>query len=358
MPIAVRLGILTTATVLQIIVPLALVVLLATTLAGEREQGTLRLVCAQGVAPRTLVAGKLLGAAGLLAVVLTPGLAIALVALRAVSPSSDSAAVWWRLAAETAVYGAFLWTFAMLLVLVATVSRTTRQAVLLGTTVWAVVVFIGPRLIADLAAHRYPVPTPAEFASRTTSDRAERPSYVEVRVPDVTRRLMAQYGAARMEDLPIDPTVVALLEEEVWDTARAARRVDWILDVHRARERLSSVLSAAVPALGIQELSRAFAGTDAAHARHFQDYAEGYRQQAVRILTEDVLYRPYVDVLKTGRRNMVGADLWPRIPPFAYQAPRISWVLRGQWLPLTALGLWMVVLTAVAAWCVARIEVD
>jgi ABC-2 type transport system permease protein len=310
------------------------------------------------VAPRTLVAGKLLGAAGLLTVVLTPGLAIALVALGTLSPPGDFAAVWWRLAAETALYAAFLWTFAMLLVLVGSVSRSTRQAVLLGTTVWASVAFIGPRLIADVAAYRYPAPTPAEFASRTTLDRAERPSYWNVRVPDATKRLLAQYGAARVEDLPIDPTVVAMLEEEAWDSERASRRIDWILDVHRARERLSSALSALVPTLSIQELSRAFAGTDAAHARHFEDYAEGYRQQAVRILTEDVLYRPYVDVVKTGQPNLVGADLWRRVPPFAYEAPPISWVLRDRWPSLAALGLWTIVLTAAAAWRVRRIQVD
>lgn len=358
LPVASRLGILSPATVLQVAGPLLLLALLAGIVAREREEGLLRLVTAQGVSIRALLAGKLLAAAVPVAAAVVPGAIATGVTAIWLAPTGAGSAPWVRLTAEAIVYGLFCWTFGAVVVLLSLGSSTVRRVLVAATAIWIAAVFLGPRAVVDLAARRYPVPTPEELAGRAGEDAAARPSYWDERVPEVTRRLLAEHGVTRAEDLPVDPTVVALLEEEAWDTERATARIESVLEAHRARDRFAARAAALIPMLGVQHLSRALAGTDADAARHFTAYAERYRRQAMRIINEAALHERYVDVLQTGQPPRADQDLWRRVPPFEYQPPTLSSIVRRQWMPLAAQVVWAFVLTGIVVWRAGRVAVE
>ena len=103
-----RIGALTAAQVLQLLVPLLIILLTFGALAGEREQGTLRQLLATGVGRSSLALGKALGVAGALALLLVPAAIVGAAALVVGSPGPAASA----LARGTVLAGVYLAYFA------------------------------------------------------------------------------------------------------------------------------------------------------------------------------------------------------------------------------------------------------
>jgi hypothetical protein len=40
---------------------------------------------------------------------------------------------------------------------------------------------------------------------------------------------------------------------------------------------------------------------------------------------------------------VAGPDLWAKVPPFEYEAPRVFWVLANTWWSVTILAVWLLV---------------
>ncbi len=88
-----RVGEMTAATTLQVLVPLFIVLMTFSSLAGEREQGTLRQLLSLGVRPRHLALGKAVGIAVALALVLLPAGVLGVAALALSSQVGSSSIV-------------------------------------------------------------------------------------------------------------------------------------------------------------------------------------------------------------------------------------------------------------------------
>jgi ABC-2 type transport system permease protein len=88
-----RLGLLTPATAVLVLLPLLVVSLTFASFAGEREQGTLRPLLALGVSRRALLAGKAVGALLPLLVIMLPAALVAAVLLSVFAPADPEAPI-------------------------------------------------------------------------------------------------------------------------------------------------------------------------------------------------------------------------------------------------------------------------
>jgi len=302
------------------VLPLLVFLLVAASIAGERERGTLKMLLAQGATLPRIVLGKTL-AFGVLLAGLTFGAALV--------ASVVNAAEIVRVAGLAASYLLFALAALFLAMVVSMGARDSRRAVVVLFAFWAVGMVLGPRVAASVAQAVAPMPLRSE--AQADLERDLDPAGHEQRTAALRARVLAENGVARVEDLPMDFRGIALQADEergygIFDRHRAALR---------AREaRQETVLRGAsvlLPWLALDQASTAFAGTDLRHAEHFADAAEAHRRTLVGAMNRYVT---------TARGKDADASLWETIPAFAYEAPGARFAFGYAWTSLLVLLGW------------------
>lgn len=328
------------------VLPLAVIGLGFAALAREREGGQWRQLAASGVPALTLLAGK---ARVLLSVGLALAAAVAVPALLAAQrlPAPPDAGARWALTLLTvALYAAAVVAVTLT---ISAAARTTRGALLGLIAFWMLTVVLMPRLAATVTDAVAPTPSVRAFWDAVHADMDEGEGGREARAKRVEAATLARYGVARLEDLPVNFSGIALQASEEYGNRVFDRHfgaLERAYDRQQAALRWVGLLS---PAIAFRNATAAFAGTDAAHHWHFAGAAEAHRRVTIEQLNADM-------IRNAGRRDFdYQADprLWATIPEFAYAAPRWT-IARGAWLDLAILGAWVAAGAVTARMAVRR----
>ncbi|MCY2959311.1 MAG: DUF3526 domain-containing protein [Planctomycetota bacterium] len=339
-----RFGELSAAVALQMLVPLLIVLLAFGALAGERESGTLRQILSLGVRPRQLVLGKALGLGATVAVLLLPAAGVmAFLLARAAGP--EATGLWARAGGLALSYSAYLAIFVALSVAVSASTRTSRTALTILLSIWALNCIVAPRLASDVIHQSLPTPKLAEFEAemqKGVMEGLDGHDPRNKRLADFQRDTLAKHGKTRVEDLPFNFQGLVMLESE--------RIAGEVFDFHfgklwdriQAQDRAVALAGVGAPMLALRSASMAFAGTDFAHHRHFAVSAEQHRREFVRVLNEDLMN----NARPGDHRYAAGRALWEQLPVFrleplpvhdAWGAARAGVLVLAGWL-LAALG--------------------
>ncbi|MEL6613116.1 MAG: ABC transporter permease subunit [Bacteroidota bacterium] len=351
---AARLGELTAAAVLQWLVPLLIVLLTFGAFAGERERGTLRPLLSLGVSRRALAAGKALGAAAPLALVLVPAAILGALAMAVAAPPEAAAWSAPRVGLLALVYLAYFAVFVGVSLLVSALARSPRAALLVLLGFWFANGFIAPRLAADIAERVHPGLTAEAFAEGKAE--VDGLSWAD-RTVRVTERLLAEEGVSTLDSISVNMPAVRLYEGEQEETELYRALFERLADGFEGQGRVAQLGGVLAPLLAVAPLSTALTGTDYRHHRHFAEAAEAYRYDYVQTLNQNL-----IDYAAPGgawdRSYVVGDEVWAAIPPFAYEPPTAGWALGGHGLALAFLGLWLVGLAIAVPVAVARMPLD
>ncbi|MEM9664447.1 MAG: DUF3526 domain-containing protein [Bacteroidota bacterium] len=343
-----RLGSLTAASTLQVLVPLLLILLAFGTFAGERERGTLRQLLSLGVHPRTLAAGKALGVTGPLLLLMVPAATLGVWALLLGDGAGPLTAA--RFALLVGVYGLY---FALILGLTLVVSARARsaQGALVGLLAfWLLTTFVVPRLVTDAADAVHPTPDPITFQADIRADLNGLIPWAE-RTKAVQERLMAEEGVSSVGDLTASVAGHTLLEAERDETEVFRSHYADLSAQHDGQRRVTQAGSVLTPYLAVKQLSMGLAGSDYTHHRHFAEAAEVYRYDFVQALNQDM-----IDA-QSQFGHTVGREMWEQIPAFTYAAPGAGWAVAQYGLSLGVLGAWVLALGLALPFTLRRMEV-
>ncbi|MCY4027503.1 MAG: DUF3526 domain-containing protein [Acidobacteria bacterium] len=332
-----RIGALTAAQVLQLLVPLLIILLTFGALAGEREQGTLRQLLATGVGRSNLALGKALGVAGALALLLVPAAIVGAAAL-VVGSQGPAASALARGTVLAGVYLAYFAAFVGLSLAVSAWARSARTALVALLAIWVVNGLVAPRVAVDLSKWIHPTPSAVEFAQTLQREMATGVEGIER--PDreaSNQRLLAQYGVEQVADLPINEVGVFLHESEEFGNRIFDRNYGALWDTFERQGLVHEALAVAAPLLAVRTLSMGLAGTDVEQHRHFATAAEAYRRDLMAQMNGDLTENS----LSGDFSYTAGPELWAEVPPLRYDAPTLGWVLNNRILSLLVLGLWV-----------------
>lgn len=331
-----RLGELTAATVLQLVIPLAVFVLTFDTLAGERERGTLRQALGLGAAPRSLAAGKALGVAGALTALLAPAIVLGTAALALTSGREAMTVSVPRLFGLGGSYLLFYIALMALALAVSAAARSSRTALLLLLGFWVTSSFVVPRAAADLSHMLYPTPSAVALVRQTEHA-------VPIHGAGAVHARSTRVGDAAIAGLHGPEEYANRVFEEAHATVdRAIENQLWV-------QQVAGLVS---PLLPVRFVSMGFAGTDHAHHRHFAAAAEGYRRRLVRTMNEEAL-RQFVEHWAP---RPVGEEVWRKVPDFAYVPPGVRWALQQQSPNLAIMAGWVVASLVAAVVTVGRLD--
>ena len=315
------------------------------------EQGTLRQVLASGVGRRQLVAGKALGVAGALALLVVPAALLGSAAL--VMGSSAADALAGRTVVLGLVYIAYFGAFVGLSLAVSAFVPSSRAALVTLLSVWVVNGLVAPRAAVDLSGWLHPAPTAFEF-SRTIEQ--EMSTGVDgITPPDrqaITQQVLDEYGVKSVDELPVNVSGITLQASEEFGNQIYDRNYTALWDTFERQSRVHESLAVVAPLLAVRALSMGLAGTDVEQHRHFATAAETYRREIMRAMNGDLAQNS-----RTGETYLADDDLWESVPPLDYEAPDLAWVLGNRTLSLVILGLWLVGAIVAAVTGARRAEV-
>lgn len=341
-----RFGQLTPAFVLQVLAPLLLVFIGHGALARERESGTLRVLLAQGVRPWQIAAGKLLALGGVAALALLPAL-LALLWIGAATPAPASLALvlaagyaWWLLIWVVGIVALSAW-FAH-----------GRDALVALLAVWAVSVVLMPRLAPELAASALALPTRFETDIAVTRDLAamgdshnpDDPHFAGFR-----KQVLAQYGVARIEDLPVNYKGLLGMEGERLTSALFERYANASFEQQAAQLRRVDSFAWLSPVIALRRLSMAAAGTDLQNYRRFVEQAERHRYRLVQELNRMQAEKLTLAGDRSSRDSRISRTHWHGVADFHYEAAPPDEALRRAAPAAGVLLLWLAALAGVLA---------
>ena len=286
----------------------------AISLAREREEGGLAFLQGHGADAFNIALGKILGAAGLTALL---GAAVVLAA---------TASAWSQIIAGSGLYPdaglrLALWSaaalgygilFAVLGVAISAWFLTTRASLMAALVFWALTVIVAPRIAITAAETIAPAPSPATFVA---SLRAETRAAVmaagdghgapaSATVVDEQGRTLSVRGLRLQQG------------EEIGDAIHD-RRYGELRAAYARQGDVRFAFAAASPSVAFSSLSAGLTGGDFAHHADFLAQAEAHRRIIIRRLNEDDIY----NAGDRGGAYLADRALWEQIPGFAYIAP-------------------------------------
>lgn len=338
-----RLGELSLAFVLQLVLPLIVIVLGHRALAEETETGRLRFLCAQGVSLRALAFGKLIGLAAALVPFLLVGAGGALLTVLTDPAFAADSAAPARLGLLAAAVLLHTTAWLALTLWVSAQAGTAPRACAVLVTLWVAGGVVVPRVAAVVASLRHPLPDKSGFAAAVTADTKklgdvhdpDDPHYAQFK-----RDTLARYGVARVEDLPVNYGGILMARGEELSAETFARHFAALGDLMQAQAEFVNHAALVAPTLALRTLSAAAAGTDLRADLKFQREAEAYRYGFVQQL--NVLHRDAVHS-ENDKDQKLSSDHWKQFADFRSAPPTLREALAGTGLAWLALGLWTLV---------------
>jgi ABC-2 type transport system permease protein len=350
-----RFGNLTAATVLQLILPLLIILLAFGAFAAEREQGTLRQVLSLGVRRTDLALGKAIGVAAGLGALLVPAVIVGAAALALgndLVPATLPRATLLALA-----YLAYFAVFLAVAIAASAYARSSRAALVGLLGFWILNGLVAPRLTADVARTLHPTPSAFEFAQRVKhqlENGIDGHDPTDQRYARLEREVIARFGVARVEELPVNFDGIRLQEGEEYGNKVFDKNYGELWDTFERQSRVHEAAGVVAPMLAIRSLSMGLAGTDFEQHRHFAVAAEQYRRKLVKAMNDDMT----VNSRSGDFDYMADARLWERMEDFQYTAPDAAWVLGNKTLSIAVLLIWLIGAALVAGRAARRAPVE
>jgi ABC-2 type transport system permease protein len=360
-PAGQRLGELTVAVVLQILLPLLIFLLTFTTFAGEREQGTLRQALSLGVKPSAIALGKIIGITAPLAVLLIPTTVAGILVLVLHNDLGSTSSNLSRAALMIPAYLVYFGIFLGLGLLVSAWSPSSQRALIVLLGIWFVTCLLAPRITVAVAQRLYPTPKVEEFVAKLEQE-SDPISFGEQR-RQVEKRLLAKYGVQKAVDLPVSTWGVTLYEREAASTDSYNKHFDQLFGQYEVQNRFYQEVSLVAPMLAVQSLSMGLAGSDVAHFRHFASAAEGYRYNLVQTMNQLAIDSRLYNTSLAGppdRPPFIDGEraAYERIPPFAYAPPGWEWVISRTSISVVSLLSWLLTVTTLLARALTRLRAE
>lgn len=337
-----RFGEMTASLILQVLLPLLIIFLTFNIFSKEREEGTLKLIHAQGLSMRHLFIGKVLGTYLMVLLIFLPIILLAYLLLDEQSTSLDSS-VTTKFLLLTSGYAIYFLVFVLLCVLISAFAKNSGFSLLTLLGIWIASCIILPKATTNLADKVYPTPSQFDF-KKTVKEKVKNgvdghnPS--DERLASLRQEVMDHYGVKTIDELPVNWSGIAMQAGEEYTDQVYDAEFTKVENIFKRQNRLSEWGGFINPFLAVRHFSMALAGTDFHHHVAFAKAAENYRRIFVKKMNKDmeVNHKPGVAY----GDYSVGEEMWSSIEPFSYKLPSTTIILSNQRRSIAALASWLV----------------
>lgn len=331
-----RLGEMSIAFVLQLLLPLLIIFLGFDSITKEKESQRLKIMLIQGASVSAIAMGKVGGILRIVALASVPPMLIVLLVSGSGVPIKAGHLLCWLLA-----YGIFLATIACLTVAVSAHSSSSGGALIKLLGLWMLLGVLLPKVTSNIGEHLAKAPSTAAFGYAIKEDvknGIDGHNPADVRRKILEKKLLAQYGVDSVKQLPVNISGIAMLESEVYTTQVYNKHFEALQAVYLRQNQVSEWSGWLNPIQAMRTVSAGLAGTDAFANVDFQRKAEAYRLAFVNQLNHFMAYNFRSN---QGYGEIKAAqEVLRAVPAFDYQAPGLLSVLMRYIGSLAALLFW------------------
>jgi len=301
--------------------PLIVFLMLYGSIAGEREDGTLRQLLASGVSGREFFAGKFF--AGLRLTLIAFAVVFAALAIFSLvtTPADVSGDTVVRLAGLFVTFSVYLAICVAVAIGASALFRSRQAAFLALAGFWVLMTVLMPRLAADIGTSVHAQPDPRAVTEQLSAASSTY-SADEARQREVESGLLEEYGVSSLDELPFNFGAYRLQISEEASLPAFERVYGGLDDVYGSQEGVAKGFSLLTPAIATASLSRGLAGTDRVHQREFTIAAEEHRREMIKMLNED--YRDNAGA--KGSAYAADAELWEQFEELDHTLPSLAGV--------------------------------
>jgi ABC-2 type transport system permease protein len=345
-----RFGNLSFALILQLLVPLFLLFITSTTITGEKENGTLKMLLAQGLNSRKIIWAKVWANYLLIIVIILPIFTIITIAILC---SGDMDLLLTRLLWILVTYLLYYLLMALLGVIISAISNHSGKALLSALCFWIFMSIIFPKIITGMANRSYPLMSRAAFSDLVEQGYRKglngKDPYA-ARGERYINSLLKKYHVDSVKALPFNIDGLTLQFNEDYRTKafnHYFKEVENSFDQQQFFLSLSGIFD---PFLSTKRLSMALAGSDFYHHEQFFKQAQAYRNQLIRKLNMQLA----VHGKNFKGDYIVGPKYFGQLKDFKYQLPPLERVLQLEKIAILSLTGWILILILLLQFIASR----
>lgn len=337
---AMRFGKLTFALILQLLIPLFLLFNTSTSITSEKENGTLKMLLAQGLSSRKIIWTKVWANYLLIVAIVLP---VFIVMAVAVLFSNDSALLLPRLGWILITFLLYFLLIALIGSMISAISSHSGKALLMALCFWIFTGIIFPKVITGIANRSYPLMSRATFSdlveqgyrkglngNNPYAARGER--YIS--------SLLKKYHVDSVSALPFNLEGLTLQNNEDYRTMAFNHYFKLVENSFDQQQHFLSAAGIFDPFLSTKRLSMALAGSDFYHHEHFFKQAQTYRNQLIRQLNMQLAMHGKA----VKGEYIVGPKYFSQLKDFKYQLPELNQVLDLRKVAFLSLLGWILIL--------------
>ena len=342
---ALRFGELSLAFLLQTILPLILFFIGFSTVAKDRENGTLKVLLTQGAQWKEILFGKTLGLFLIALLFFIPVLLAVTLGFVVFVKGEIGRDEWMRLLLLCVFYLAFFFTIASLTVCVSARSKQAKNALLRLLVLWLFFVVFLPKLSQALGDYWFPTPTKLAFNAAIEKEEIEKgdshnpndPYYNQLR-----DSVFAVHNVDKVTDLPFNYSGFIMREGEKISSQLYRKHYKELVSIYHDQNNISLYSSLVNPFTAIKRLSMTFSGTDFVAYHDFQEQADNYRYALSQTMNE--LQMEFISPKKEsgseGKTHVIGHEHWEEFADFVHQTTPFSKSFKVVRFAIFSLFLW------------------
>lgn len=339
-----RFGELSLALLLQLVLPLILFFVGFSSVAADRENGTLKMLLSQGATWKEILFGKSIGLFSISLLFLIPVILVMISTFLIF----DNQFQWLRLVLICSSYLAFLCIVSSLTIVISASSHSSKNALLRLLGVWLLLVVLLPK--SAQAMGNYWFPTPSKLAFQTAiekeviqkgdSHNPDDPHYNNLK-----DSVLAAHNVNKVNDLPFNYSGFVMREGEKITSSLYRKHHERLVNIYKSQNNVTKFSSFINPFIAIKQVSMTMAGTDFSSYIDFQNQADTYRYELAQTMNE--LQMEYISPKKEsgseGKTHVVTHEHWSAFQDFSHQPMAFSKSIDEAFPSLISILLWVLV---------------
>jgi ABC-2 type transport system permease protein len=341
-----RFGEISMAMLLQVIFPLIIFFLGFSSIASERENGTLKVMLTQGASWKDLLIGKSLGLMCIVLLFFLPAAIVTLLLLYTAKGTPVTSDELLRYLGTVLSYLIYFQIVSIVTVLISATSKTSKESLMKLLAVWLVLIVLLPKTTQALGSYFFPSPSKIEFETAIEKDLVKEgdshnpddPHYKALK-----DSVLTAHNVDSVQQLPFNYSGFIMREGERMSAEIYDRHLNELLQTYQKQNGLARFTAFINPYAAIRNISMAFSGTDFESYIGFQKQAETYRYQLAQTMNE--LQMEYISNAKPGLDDQpytISSEHWKALPDFKHQFITIGTTVRNEVWSMVALLTWAI----------------
>lgn len=338
-----RFGRLTPALILQLLIPLFILFITATSITAERENGTLKMLMVQGLSPSKLVWAKVISGYFIIMVLVLP---VFLLMMAALLLSPDTSILLPRFLWIVVGFSLYFFLITLLGTIISAISGYSGKALLTALSCWILMSIVLPKLLTGMADRKYPQMSRAAFTELVEQGYRKgikgNDPYA-IRGQRYVKDMLKKYHVDTTSALPFNIEGLTFQYNEDYRTMVFNHYLSQVEESFHKQQNLLTIAGLFDPFLSVKRYSMALAGTDFYHQQNFFKQAQTYRNQLIRQLNMQLAMHGQ----QAAGGYTVGPQYFAQLKDFHNTLPGVATILARQKVALLSLFSWIISLSIV-----------